>query len=98
MNRDVLVCFVDSPKVFDNVKHGKLIKLLKHTGLDYKDIRIIGNLYWNQLARLKINGNFSENIQIKKICSLRRCTVAFSFQFVLKKRFLTKYFNMPQMV
>ena len=66
MNRDVYVCFVDFSKAFDNVKHEKLIQLLKSTGLDSKDIRVVANLYWNQSAKIKINDNFSENSFIKK--------------------------------
>lgn len=66
MSRDVFVCFIDFSKAFDNVKHEKLLKLLKDTGIDSKDIRIIANLYWNQSAKIRINGDLSENIQIKK--------------------------------
>lgn len=66
MNREVYVCFVDFSKAFDNVKHEKLVELLKTTGLDSKDIRIIANLYWDQSAKIRIAGELSEDTQIKK--------------------------------
>lgn len=65
MNRNRFVCYTDS-KAFENVNHGKLLKLLKDTSIDSKDIRIIANIYWNQSAKIKINGDVSRNIQIKK--------------------------------
>lgn len=54
-------------KSIANVKHAKLINLLTVTGLDSKDIRIIGDLYWNHSATIKVNEQLSENIQIKKV-------------------------------
>ena len=66
MNRDLYVCFVDFSKASDNVKHEKLIQLLKSTGSDSKDIRVVAYLYWNQSAKIKISDNSSENSFIKK--------------------------------
>lgn len=34
MNVVVYACFIDYRKAFDNVKHGKLIEVLKQTGID----------------------------------------------------------------
>ena len=48
--KDIYVCFIDYEKAFDRVNHENLCKVLKSTGIDGKDIRIIARLYWEQLA------------------------------------------------
>lgn len=55
MNCDIYTCFVDYQKAFDKIQHQKMIQVLKSTGMDDKDLRIIQNLYWNQTATIKIN-------------------------------------------
>ena len=45
--KDVYICFIDYEKAFDRVNHDKLCEVLKSTGIDGKDIRIIARLYWN---------------------------------------------------
>lgn len=63
---DVHTCFIDYQKAFDNVQHDKLMEILKNIGLEDNDRRIIGNLYWNQTASLRIQGETTEDIKIKK--------------------------------
>jgi len=41
-----------------------MMNILKEVGLDSKDVRIIGNLYWNQTACLRIDGITTENVKI----------------------------------
>lgn len=64
--RNVFACFIDYEKAFDNVRHDKLMSLLKQIGLDGRDIRIIKNLYWNQSAHIKIGSMTTSDIQILK--------------------------------
>jgi len=52
VNCDVYACFVDYMKAFDQVRH---TKVLQKTSLDGKDLRIIGNLYWNQRACVRVD-------------------------------------------
>jgi len=44
VNVDVFACFLDYKKVFDTVKHNKLINIFQELGLDGRDICIIANL------------------------------------------------------
>lgn len=37
------------------MKHEKMIEVLRNTGMDDKNLRIIRNLYWNQEAIIRIN-------------------------------------------
>lgn len=66
MNCEIHACFIDYQKAFDRIQHNKLIEILKRTGPDDKDIRIISNLYWNQTAFLRVNGKESRTIKIQR--------------------------------
>jgi Reverse transcriptase (RNA-dependent DNA polymerase) len=66
VNVDVYACFLDYEKAFDTVNHDNLMSILKELGLDGRDIRIIANLYWGQTARVRINGDLSEEVLIKR--------------------------------
>lgn len=65
VSQDVHICFIDFSKAFDNVRHDKLIQILKTSNIDEKDIRVITNLYWEQRATVKLdNANVSEEMKI----------------------------------
>lgn len=66
MNQDLYICFIDYNKAFDRVRHEQLIQLLKEKNLDTRDIKIITNLYFNQKAVVKIEGNNTEEIEIRR--------------------------------
>lgn len=66
VNCDVYACLVDYQKAFDRVKHDKMVKILRETGIDDKDLRIIGNLYWNQIANLRVEGEHTDYVEIKR--------------------------------
>ena len=51
--KDVFACFVDFEKAFDRVQWPKLMEILKKIGLDWKDRRLVQNLYLNQTARIR---------------------------------------------
>lgn len=64
MQTDVLMCFIDYEKAFDRVKHQHLLRLLTDIGLDGKDVRIIRNLYENQVATIRVENEETEEIKI----------------------------------
>ena len=39
------LCFIDHEKAFDRVKHEDLIEILKGTGMERKDLRMVYKLY-----------------------------------------------------
>lgn len=63
---DVYVCFLDFEKAFDKVKHSKLMNILEGIRIDSAERRIIENLYWQQRASIKVEGRFSEEIEIQR--------------------------------
>lgn len=66
MNKAVFVCFVDYEKAFDKVQHGKMMEILRSKNIDRNDANIIENLYWNQTAKVAIEGEESEEIEIRR--------------------------------
>ncbi|KAF6198774.1 hypothetical protein GE061_006796 [Apolygus lucorum] len=62
----VYACFVDFEKAFDNVRHEKLDRILQEVGLDFKDVRLMRNLYWNQTAQVRVDGALSEQVTVAK--------------------------------
>uniref|UniRef100_A0A8D8Q4X5 Craniofacial development protein 2 n=1 Tax=Cacopsylla melanoneura TaxID=428564 RepID=A0A8D8Q4X5_9HEMI len=66
VNCDVYLCLIDYQKAFDRVRHTQMIEILRKTGINERDLRIINNLYWNQKATLRIDGEHTENIEISR--------------------------------
>ena len=53
MQKDLYVAYNDCEKAFDRMKHTELFKELSKHGTDGKDLRIIGNLYWEQVTTIR---------------------------------------------
>ena len=66
-HKDVYTCFINYEKAFYRVEHDKLCDVLKAMNFDGKDIRIITNLYWGQVAVVRTNKGNSRNID-KAVC------------------------------
>ena len=62
--KDLFVCFVDFEKAFDRVNWIKLMEILKNVGVDYRDRRMIWELYMNQSAEVIIGEEISEAAEI----------------------------------
>jgi len=63
-NQTVYVCFVDYEKAFDRINWKKMMDILKNIGVDWKDRRLIKELYINQTARVRIDNVLSEKFEI----------------------------------
>ena len=79
--KDVYVCFIDYSKAFDTVKHEPLINLLQSLDIDEHDIKLLSNLYWNQQAVVRHNGELSDPMNIKQ--GVRQGCVASPHLFAL---------------
>ncbi|GFO33601.1 RNA-directed DNA polymerase from mobile element jockey-like [Plakobranchus ocellatus] len=60
MQKDLHLCFIDYFKAFDKVKHVELFRILEKLDIDGKDLRVIRNLYWDQTASVRIEGEHSD--------------------------------------
>ena len=63
-DNEVLICFVDFEKAFDRINWVKMLEILKNIGVDWRDRRLIMNLYMNQTSVVKIQQEFSEEGEI----------------------------------
>jgi len=62
--KNVFICFINYQKAFDNTRHNLLIPILQETSID---IRIIHELFWNQIKKLKLShASQTSNIRIVK--------------------------------
>ena len=59
-DQDIYICFVDYEKAFDRVDWKKLIRILRRMGVDWRERRLIGNLYMGQRVKIRIDGEYSE--------------------------------------
>ena len=66
--KDVYVCFIDYSKAFDTVKHEPLIELLQSLDIDPQDVKLLANLYWNQQAAVRHNGEISIKQGVRQGC------------------------------
>jgi len=48
IDQGLSVCFIDWQKAFDRVNWTKLMQILKETGIDWRERRLISNLYMAQ--------------------------------------------------
>ncbi|KAK9411278.1 hypothetical protein NXF25_002453 [Crotalus adamanteus] len=60
------MCFIDFKKAFDKIRNSKLLEILKQGGLDHKDIQIIKNLYWHQVANVRLGQKYSADAEIRR--------------------------------
>ncbi|GFS07156.1 endonuclease-reverse transcriptase [Elysia marginata] len=56
VQKDVYLCFIDYTKAFDRVRHDEIIKELTHLHIDGEDLRITKNMYWEQTAAMRVEG------------------------------------------
>ena len=66
VNHDIYLCFIDYSKAFDKVRHEKLFEILKMLNIDGKDFRTLRNLYWEQSAAVRIDGEYTIFSEIKR--------------------------------
>ena len=48
-------CFIDWQKAFDRVKWTKLMQIVKETGIDWREIKLISDLYMAQSVKVRLN-------------------------------------------
>ena len=64
--KDIFVAFVDYEKAFDRVHWPKLMEVLAKIGVDYRDRKMIWNLYMNQTESVMIDGELSDPAVIEE--------------------------------
>ena len=66
MQKELYLVLVDYKKAFDRGKYVELLEMLDNIGVDDKDLRLIQNVYFDQIAAVRVKDNLSDWVQIKK--------------------------------
>ena len=64
VNKDLYVCFIDWEKAFDKVNWNILLKILRDMGIDWKDRRLIKELYCRQTVVVRVGEEETEEMGI----------------------------------
>ena len=65
MLNDIYITFIDDEKAFGKANHDLLMNDLEQIGIDRKDLRLLNNLYRDQVAAISINGQLSTWVPIE---------------------------------
>ena len=60
------LCFIDYTKAFDEVRHDDLLEILQNLDIYGNDLRLIRNLYSEQSAAMRIDGNIGVFTDIRR--------------------------------
>ena len=63
-NEELCVCFIDWQKAFDRVNWTKLMQILKGTGIDWRERRLISNLYMAQSVKVRLDRGETKSVKI----------------------------------
>jgi len=64
IDEELCICFIDWQKVFDRVNWTKLMQILKRTGIDWRERRLISKLYMDQWVKVRLNRGETISVQI----------------------------------
>jgi hypothetical protein len=64
MGKGICVCFIDWQKAFDHVNWTKLMEMLKKTGIDWRERRLIRKLYMDQSVKVRVDQGVTKNVKI----------------------------------
>src|SRR6478609_2089409 len=86
---NVYICFVDFEKAFDRVNSEKMMKVLQSIGVDWRDQRMISELYLNQEAVVRIAGGESDSgiigKRVRQGCSLSPLLFSIYAEMMMKE-------------
>src|SRR6218665_1727726 len=80
-DNELFICFVDFEKAFDRVKWTKLWHILKTIRIDWRDRRLISNLYLQQEAIIRVGNGYSKPAYIGR--GLRQCCLLSPILFLI---------------
>ena len=64
IDEELCVCYIDWQKAFDHVNWTKLMQILKRTGIDWHERRLISKLYVDQRVKVKLDRGETSSVQI----------------------------------
>jgi len=88
VDEELSVCFIDWQKAFDRVNWTKLVQILKETGIDWRERRLISNLYMVQSVKVRLNRGETRSVKIGR--GVRQGCCLSPILFNLYSEYLTK--------
>jgi hypothetical protein len=85
---ELSVCFMDWQKAFDQVNWTELMQILKETGIDWRERRLISNLYMAQSVKVRLNRGQTRSVKIGR--GVRQECYLSPILFNLYNKYLTK--------
>jgi len=64
IDEELCICFIDWQKAFDRGNWTKLLQILKRTGIDWRERRLISKLYMDQRVKLRLDRGEKRSVQI----------------------------------
>ena len=55
VKEEMCLCFIDWQKAYDRVDWTKLLEILRNIGVNWRERRLIRNLYMGQRVKLRLN-------------------------------------------
>lgn len=69
IQNEIYLCFIGYAEAFDCVKHQELINLIERLNIDRKGLRVIRNLYWQQIAAVLWEKELCEYKLMERVCT-----------------------------
>jgi len=88
IDEELSVCFIDWQKAFDRANWTKLMQILKGTGIDWRERRLISNLYMAQSVKVRLNRGEARSVKIGR--GVRQGCCLSPILFNLYSKHLTK--------
>jgi len=66
IDEELCVCFIDWQNAFNRVNWTKLMQILKGNGIDWRERRLISNLYMAQSVKVRLKRRETRNVKIEK--------------------------------
>jgi hypothetical protein len=73
IDEELIICFIDRQKAFDRVNWTKLMQILNKTGNDWRERRLISNLYFNRPVLTVWITNFTQGLQRVMVTGNPKC-------------------------
>ena len=64
VDEELCVCFIDWQKAFGRVNWTKLMQILKRTGIDWRERRLISKLNMEQKVKVRLDRRETRSVQI----------------------------------
>jgi len=88
IEEELCICFIDWEKAFDRVNWTKFMQILKRTGIDWCERRLISKLYMDQRVKVQMDQGETRGVQIGR--GVRQGCCLSPILFTLYSKCLTK--------